>query len=107
MEVDALNQEDILAVLHESRDDAKSLKEIALAMELEMASYADWIRVERRLSSSLRALARWASWTWSAGRGRKGTGSGITPIGRLSRWAGRAALAPARWNEAYVPPTGP
>ncbi|MGV8175987.1 MAG: hypothetical protein ACP5OU_09825 [Methanothrix sp.] len=32
---------------------------IALAMELEMASYADWIRVERRLSSSLRALARW------------------------------------------------
>jgi hypothetical protein len=41
-----------------SRDDAKSLKEIALAMELEMASYADWIRVERRLSSSLRPLAR-------------------------------------------------
>jgi hypothetical protein len=28
-------------------------------MELEMASYADWIRVDRRLSSSLRALARW------------------------------------------------
>ena len=56
---DAMNQEDILAVLPESRDDAKSLKEIALAMELEMASYADWIRVERRLSSSLRALARW------------------------------------------------
>jgi predicted transcriptional regulator len=24
-----------------------------------MASYADWIRVERRLSSSLRTLARW------------------------------------------------
>jgi hypothetical protein len=59
MEGNATNQEDILAVLPESRDDAKSLKEIALAMELEMASYADWIRVERRLSSSLRALARW------------------------------------------------
>ena len=56
---DAMNQEDILAVLPESRDDAKSLKEIALAMELEMATYADWIRIERRLSSSLRALARW------------------------------------------------
>ena len=28
-------------------------------MELEMASYVDWIRVERRLSSSLRALGRW------------------------------------------------
>ena len=54
-----MNQEDILAVLPESRDDAKSLKEIAQDMELETASYADWIRVERRLSSSLRALARW------------------------------------------------
>ena len=40
-------------------DYARTLKEIALAMELEMATYADWIRVERRLSSSLRALARW------------------------------------------------
>ena len=46
-------------VLPESRDDAKSLREIARDMELEMASYADWIRVERRLSSSLRSLARW------------------------------------------------
>ena len=54
-----MNQEDILAVLPESRDEAKSLKEIAQDTELEMASYADWIRVERRLSSSLRALARW------------------------------------------------
>src|SRR5512136_658399 len=59
MEGDALDPEDILAVLPESIDGAKSLKEIALTMELEMASYADWIRVERRLSSSLRALARW------------------------------------------------
>jgi len=54
-----MNQEDILAVLPESRDEAKSLKEIAQDMELEMATYADWIRVERRLSSSLRTLARW------------------------------------------------
>jgi hypothetical protein len=82
MEGDAMNQEDILAVLPESRDDAKSLKEIAMAMELDMASYADWIRAERRLSSSLRALTRWASWTRSADKERKGTGSGITPTGR-------------------------
>ena len=54
-----MNQEDILAVLPKSRDDAKSLKEIAQDMKLEMASYVDWIRVERRLSISLRALARW------------------------------------------------
>lgn len=59
MEGDALNHEAILAVLPESKDEAKSLKEIAQDMELEMASYADWIRIERRLSSSLRALARW------------------------------------------------
>jgi hypothetical protein len=59
MEGDSLNHEAILAVLPESRDEAKSLKEIARDMELEMASYADWIRIERRLSSSLRALARW------------------------------------------------
>jgi hypothetical protein len=37
----------------------KTLKEIALAMEPDMASYADWIRTERQLSSSLRAPARW------------------------------------------------
>jgi predicted transcriptional regulator len=28
-------------------------------MGLEITAYVDWIRVERRLSSSLRALARW------------------------------------------------
>ena len=54
-----MNHEAILAVLPESKDEAKSLKEIAQDMELEMASYVDWIRIERRLSSSLRALARW------------------------------------------------
>jgi len=95
MEEDAMNQEDILAVLPESRDEAKSLKEIAQDMELEMASYADWIRVERRLSSSLRALARWgfvdqerrqreeghkfwynAYWKTEPARGRGGAGAG-------------------------------
>jgi hypothetical protein len=28
-------------------------------MYLDITAYVDWIRVERRLSSSLRALARW------------------------------------------------
>ena len=54
-----MNQEAILAVLPDSKDDAKSLKEIASEMELDITAYVDWIRVERRLSSSLRALARW------------------------------------------------
>ena len=44
-------------------------------------------------------------WTRSAGRERKGTGSGIAPTGRPNRLAGRAALAPARWNNASGLPT--
>ena len=54
-----MNQEAILAMLPHSKDDAKSLKEIANEMGLDITAYVDWIRVERRLSSSLRALARW------------------------------------------------
>ena len=54
-----MNQEAVLAALPDSRDDAKSLKEIANEMGLDINTYVDWIRVERRLSSSLRALARW------------------------------------------------
>ena len=54
-----MNQEAILAVLPDSKDDAKSLKEIAKEMGLEITAYVDWIRVEGRLSSSLRALKRW------------------------------------------------
>ena len=54
-----MNQEAILAVLPSSKDDAKSLKEIANEMGLDITAYVDWIRVERRLSSSLRTLARW------------------------------------------------
>jgi len=59
MEKYAMNHEAILAVLPDSKDDALSLKEIARALGLEMNSYVDWIRAERRLSNSLRALARW------------------------------------------------
>ena len=54
-----MNHDTILSVLPDSKDDAKSLKEIANEMDLDINSYIDWIRVERRLSSSLRALARW------------------------------------------------
>ena len=54
-----MNQDAVLAVLPDSKDDAKSLKEIAKEMDLNITTYVDWIRAERRLSSSLRALARW------------------------------------------------
>jgi len=54
-----MNHEAILAALSASEEEAKSLKEIAHAMDLDISSYIDWIRIERRLSSSLRALIRW------------------------------------------------
>jgi predicted transcriptional regulator len=54
-----MNHDAILAVLPDSKDDAKSLKEIANEMDLDINSYIDWIRMEGRLSSSLRALTRW------------------------------------------------
>ena len=54
-----MNHDTILAVLPDNKDDAKSLKEIANEMNLDITSYVDWVRVERRLSSSLRALTRW------------------------------------------------
>ena len=44
-----MNQEAVLAVLPDSKDDAKSLKEIANEMGLDITAYVDWIRVERRL----------------------------------------------------------
>ena len=54
-----MNRMAILAVLPSGKNGAKYLKEIANEMDLDITSYIDWIRVERRLSSSLRALARW------------------------------------------------
>ena len=43
-----MNQEAILAVLPDSKDDAKSLKEIAKEVGLDITPYVDWIRIERR-----------------------------------------------------------
>jgi len=65
-----MNQDAILAVLPDSRDNAKSLKEIAQALGLELNSYMDRIRAKRRLSSSLRSLAKWG-WVASDRRQRE------------------------------------
>ena len=54
-----MNHEAILEALSVSEEEAKSLKEIAQAMDLDISSYVDWIRIERRLSSSLISLIRW------------------------------------------------
>jgi predicted transcriptional regulator len=68
--VGIMNHDTILAVLPDSKDDAKSLKEIANEMGLDITSYIDWIRAERRLSSSLRSLTRWG-WVALERRQRK------------------------------------
>jgi len=54
-----MNHDDILAVLPDSREEAKSIKEIAIAMGLETSSYVDWVRAERRLVRALGALTKW------------------------------------------------
>jgi len=56
---DAMNHDDVLAVLPYSKEEAKSIKEIAQAMGLEISSYIDWVRAERRLVRALGALIRW------------------------------------------------
>jgi Zn-dependent oligopeptidase len=46
-----------------SKDDAKSLKEIANEMGPDITFYVDWICAERQIYRFLRALARWGLWT--------------------------------------------
>jgi hypothetical protein len=45
-----MSHEAVLAVLSNSKEEAKSIKEIARAMDLEITSHIDWIRVEQRLA---------------------------------------------------------
>ena len=54
-----MSHEAVLAALPNSKDEARSLKDIAEAIGLATSSYTDWIRAERRLTRSLRALIRW------------------------------------------------
>jgi hypothetical protein len=54
-----MNHDHVLAVLPDSREEAKSIKEIAQAMGLEISSYVDWVRAERRLVRALGALIKW------------------------------------------------
>ncbi|MGD0952597.1 MAG: hypothetical protein ABR985_09420 [Methanotrichaceae archaeon] len=55
-----MNHDDVLAVLPDSKEEAKSIKEIAKEMGLETSSYVDWVRAERRLVRALSALIKWA-----------------------------------------------
>jgi hypothetical protein len=58
-----MNYEPLLAVLPDSKEDAKSRKEIALAMGLDISSHASWIREQRTLARVLRILVKWG---WAA-----------------------------------------
>ena len=82
---DAMNHEEVLAVLPDRREDAKSIKEIAQAMGLEVSSYVDWV-----WGQSGDWSGPWVLWSNGAGlpvmrgRKRKATGFGIMPAGRRS-----------------------
>lgn len=54
-----MNQEEIMAVLSLCEEEAKSLRDIAQEMGLEISSHAGWIKAERGLSSILRKLKKW------------------------------------------------
>ena len=64
-----MNHEAVLAVLPDSESEAKSLKEIAEALGIDIIRYADWIRVSRNLSRVLRILIKWG-WVARARRQR-------------------------------------
>ena len=57
--VKIMSHEAVLAVLPGSKEEAKSLKEVAQAVGLEVSTYTDWIRAERSLARVLRILVKW------------------------------------------------
>jgi hypothetical protein len=64
-----MNYEPLLAVLPDNKEDAKSMKEIAQAMGLDISSHASWIREQRTLARVLRILIKWG---WAACDRRQG-----------------------------------
>jgi hypothetical protein len=54
-----MTHETVLAALPHSEAEAKSLKDIAQVIGLEIYTHTDWIRAERRLARVLRILIKW------------------------------------------------
>jgi hypothetical protein len=54
-----MNHEEVSTVLPDSREEARSMKEIAKSMWLEIFSYVDWVMAERRWVGALEALIIW------------------------------------------------
>ena len=53
-----MNHEAVLAILPDSESEAKSLKEIAEALGIDITRYADRIRISRNLARVLRILIK-------------------------------------------------
>ena len=77
-----MNHEAVLAVLPNTESDAKSLKEIAEALGIDIIKYADWIRVSRNLARVLRILIKRGWVATLAGNEWMAISSGIMSIGR-------------------------
>lgn len=54
-----MNQETVLAVLTNSPETAKSMKEIAQELGLDISSHAKWVKAERSICRVLRKLVKW------------------------------------------------
>ena len=54
-----MKQEEVLAVLPNSKEDAVSIREIAQAMGIEIATHMDWVRTRVAMVRTLGALIRW------------------------------------------------
>jgi hypothetical protein len=54
-----LKQEEVLAVLPDSKEEAVSIREIAQAMGIEIATHMDWVRTRAAMVRALGALIRW------------------------------------------------
>jgi predicted transcriptional regulator len=54
-----MSHESVLAALPNSKDEAKSLKDIAQSIGLATSKHTDWIRAERSLARVLRILIKW------------------------------------------------
>lgn len=54
-----MNPDAVLAVLPDSRDEAISMKEIAIALGLDISSYTAMGRTSRQLARTLRSLIKW------------------------------------------------
>jgi DNA-binding IclR family transcriptional regulator len=84
-----LNQEEVLAVLPGSKEEAKSIKEIAQAMGIEITTHMDWVRTRAAVVRALGALVRWGWVACDERRGKRATKFGTISTGRRS-WRSRS-----------------